>query len=325
MMNGAMLLLATAALSTGLLTGHAWADPPAAPQVASPAAVELTSMRLTDRVHVLHGGPDGNVLVLTGTDGLLLVDGQAADKLGAVQEAVSRLSDAPVRFVVNTHYHPDHVGANAAYAEQGATVVSHVHAREDMSRRSVVEEMGWTLEPAPREAWPGLTYRSRMELHLDGETVVLEHLPAAHTGGDTLVHLRDANVLHAGDVYEVEAYPFLDIWHGGTLEGMVAAVDRMLEIAGPGTQVVPGHGPVSTRADLVDYRSMLSTLRERIEAAVAAGQSLDEFLATDPTADFSERRGSQAGAVRLATIAFMGQAAAREAAPQGADVGTYGR
>jgi len=274
----------------------------------------LTHTGLRPGVHLLSGGADGNVLVLVADEGLLVVDGQAVDKLPAVREAIAGVSDAPVRYVVNTHYHPDHVGANAAYAAEGATVVSHARCRDAMTRRSVVEELAWTVEAAPEDAWPTLTYDERLTLHVGDERVELTHLPAAHTDGDTVVHLREADVLHTGDLFEVGAYPFLDIWHGGSLGGLVAACDALLARCSDDTILVPGHGPPSARGDLVAYRAMLATLLERVTAAVAAGQSAEEFLAGRPVDDFDPRWGSPRAAARLAAIAFLGVTAGEPAA-----------
>jgi cyclase len=271
-------------------------------------AFALTVTTLTPRVSVLSGGPDGNILVLDGENEALIVDGQALDKLESVLAAVASVTEAPVRAVINTHYHPDHVGANGAYAAQGATVISHAACREQMTRASEVAALGWAIEAAPEAAWPTLTYDVRLDLHIEGEVVELHHLPAAHTGGDTVVRLRNADVIHAGDVFELAEYPFLDIWHGGSLPGLVAAVDRLLELAGENTRIVPGHGPVVGRAELVAYRDMLATLFERVSGAIDAQQHAEDFFAGGPTDDFDARWGSPRGAARLATYAFVGMA-----------------
>lgn len=273
-----------------------------------PPQVTLGVTTLTPRVHVLSGGPDGNVLVVAGDTEALLVDGQALDKLDAVRAAVAEVTAAPVRTVINTHYHPDHVGANGAYVAEGATVISHRACREQMTKASEVAALRWRIEAAPREALPTLTYEERLVLHLEGETVELIHVPAAHTGGDTIVRLREADVIHTGDLFELGAYPFLDIWHGGSLPGLVAGIDELLELAGPDTRIVPGHGPVAGREELLAYREMLGVVLARVQAAIAADQHAEDFLEAGPTDDLAPRWGSPAGAARLATYAFIGLA-----------------
>ncbi len=266
-------------------------------------ALQVNQVR--PHVHVLSGGPDGNVLVLVQEGAALLVDGQAVDKLSAVLSALSTVTDVPVRYVVNTHYHPDHVGANATFAERGATLISHRACREEMGRRSEVAALGWTIEAAPPEALPQLTYEGRLRLRLGEEVVDLHHMPAAHTAGDTVVHLKTANVIHTGDLFEVGGYPFLDIWHGGSLPGLVSAMDRLLELSDEETRFVPGHGPISSRADVVAYREMLAGALLRVQGAIDAGQHAQDFLASRPEVDFDYRWGSPKGALRLLTYAFI--------------------
>ncbi len=331
----AILALAVAMSSTVDAT-TASCEPAFAPGPATPRAALAQDVALLDAteiapgVHVLRGGADGNVLVLAGATETLVVDGQAAAVRESVQATVASVADAPVRWVVTTHFHPDHVGANAVYAAGGATVVAHEACREEMTRRSEVAAIGWTIEAAPEAAWPTLTYADRLDLHVavaraDGEStdgtagapdaasevVELHHLPAAHTAGDTAVRLRHADVIHTGDVLELGAYPFLDIWHGGTLDGLVAAVDRLLELGGPDTRYVPGHGPVADRAEVEAYRAMLAALQSEVRDAIAAGTHAEDFLASGPMDDVDPRWGSAKGAARLATYAFV-QAAPEE-------------
>jgi len=295
-------------------------------QEADAAAVPgaLRHSRLAPGVHLLSGGADGNVLLVVAGDEALLVDGRSVEGVEALRAAVAGITTARVRWVVDTHYHPDHVGANAAYAAEGATVVSHQRCRQDMTRRSAVESMGWVVEAAPQEAWPTLVYDERLTLHLGGATepvagatpadvpgsltVELLHAPAAHTSGDTIVCVREAHVLHTGDIVELGAYPFLDVWHGGSLAGCVGAVQLLLARCDESTQLVPGHGPVAGRADLLAYGQMLETLAQRVQAAIAAGQHVEAFLAGDPTGDFEARWGNPRSAARLAALAFAGAA-----------------
>lgn len=268
-------------------------------------AQELAHRTLAPGVQMLSGGPDGNVLVVDGADARLVVDGQAPGRADVVLAAIDELEGPPVRWVVNTHFHEDHRGLNAALAERGATVVSHREARALMQRGETIEDIGWTLTAAPAEALPGLVTAGDLTLHLGGMTVRLLHMPAAHTAGDLAVYVPEADVILAGDVFELGAWPFLDLWHGGTVDGLVAAADRLLEIAGDDTVIVPGHGPPSDRATVARWRDVIVGLRDKVDVAIAAGQTYVEFADSAPTRAWDDRWGGAAGGRRLAIFAFV--------------------
>lgn len=268
-------------------------------------AVVLTTVKLADDLFLITGSAAGNVLVATGTDATLLVDAQDPRHLDQARELVERVARSKIRFVVNTHFHEDHRGLNQVLAERGAVIVAHERTRRSMAISSDVPALEWHRQAAPHGAWPTLTFTSGLTLHVNDEVVEVIHLPAAHTDGDAVVRLRHHDVIHTGDIYEIGAYPFIDVWSGGSIDGMIAAVDRLLEWCGASTRLVPGHGPVSSKPELQAYRDMLVTIRDRVQHAIDEGRTLDELLVTRPTQEFDRARGGAAGGARLVRILYQ--------------------
>ncbi len=260
----------------------------AAQQDFSEVVVKATPIR--DGLYLVTGR-GGNIVASTGADGTFLVDDQYAPLTKRIQAALDEITDQPVRFVINTHWHGDHVGGNENFAEAGAVIVAHENVRRRMSSDQFMAAFNRTVPASPAKALPVVTFTQGVSLHLNGEDVRIIHVANAHTDGDALVHFERANVLHMGDVYFNGLYPFIDLDSGGGIHGMVAAVERGLALADDETVVVPGHGPLSNRAELAAYGAMLAGFRDRIAALKAAGQSLDEVVATQPTIEFDERLG----------------------------------
>lgn len=265
-----VLLAATAAYAQGGGPGEA---PP----------VEAT--RLAGSVYLLSGGAGANSSALVGADGVLLVDSKMGDASGAgIADALRGLSSGNVRFLVNTHEHPDHIGNNAMFAAQGAEIIAHEEVR------SVLAAGQRGGPPAPAEALPVATFGDGggMTLRLDGETVEIRHMPGAHTASNALVHYVNANVYHLGDLYTRTRYPVLA---GGTIDGFIAAADQVLEMSNADSKFIPGIGDVGDRADLIAFRKMLVTVRDRVAELVKQGKSLDEVAAAKPTAEFDATYG----------------------------------
>ena len=254
------------------------------------ASVEIRTVPVADGIHMLVGR-GGNVAVSTGEDGPLLVDDQYAPLTPKILAAVRALQDAPVRFVVNTHWHGDHTGGNENLGEEGALVVAHHAVRRRLAEGLDSRLLGREIPPAPEAALPVLTFGEDLDLHWNGGTLELRHVASAHTDGDAVVWFPEADVVHAGDVYFNGFYPFIDVESGGSVDGMLEAVDSILARAGDGTRIIPGHGPLSNRAELRVYRSMLATARERVAEAVAAGKDADATVAARPTADLDAKWG----------------------------------
>lgn len=264
----------------------------AALALAAPAAaqqdfskVEVRAEKLAPTVWMLTGA-GGNLGLSAGEDAVFLVDDQYAPLTEKIAAAIARVSPKPVRFVLNTHWHGDHVGGNEKLGRAGAVIVAHDNTRKRLSTEQFLEMWRATVKPLPKAGLPVVTFSRDTTFHLNGEEIRAFHVPRAHTDGDVIVHFAGSDVIHMGDVFWNRLYPLIDTGSGGTIDGMVAAVDRALALAGPGTRIIPGHGPLATRDELAAYREMLATIGSRIKAMIREGKKLEEIVEANPTADF---------------------------------------
>jgi glyoxylase-like metal-dependent hydrolase (beta-lactamase superfamily II) len=278
-------------------------------EVTTPVTVEAQALRAG--LHVLRGA-GCNVVAWAGGEGVMLVDSGSAAAAPQLLEAVGRISSASVRLVVNTHWHPDHVGGNPALRRAGASSVAHENTRERMNERQRIDAEALDVPAAPREALPVVTFDDALSLHLNGDRLSLLHVPGAHTDGDLIAWWDVANVVHVGDIYHADGYPLVDTGNGGSLAGLVAAVQTVLSRADARTVIVPGHGPVSNRAELAAYRDMLVAVGRRVRELVDQGASVEEVLAARPTAGYDERYGEAGeGAEDFVRVLYADLAARR--------------
>jgi len=252
--------------------------------------VEIRSAALRDGTWMLTGA-GGNMVASVGEDGSFLVDDQYAPLSERIAAALKALGPQPLRFVINTHWHGDHTGGNEAFGGAGAVIVAHDNVRRRMSTDQVIAAFGRQVPASPKAALPVLTFDRTATLHLNGDTVRIEHVPQAHTDGDALVKFERANVLHMGDTWFNGGYPFIDIGSGGGIDGFIAALDRGLALSDADTLIVPGHGKLGDRAALQAYRTLLDTARSRIAALKRGGKTRDEAIAAAPTAEWDAQWG----------------------------------
>jgi cyclase len=265
---------------------------PAAQAQPSIAQVVITPEKLADGLWMLTGA-GGNLLVCTGPDGVLLVDTQYGPLAAKIRTVVDSLSGGhPLRFVLNTHYHGDHVGGDSAMAAAGATIVAHANVRRRMSVDRFNETSGTTTKAAPAAALPTLTFSDSLTFHWKGHEVRVFHLPPGHTDGDAVAWVPAANVLHTGDLLFNGTYPVIDVSAGGSIGGMIRSIDLLLPLVGPATMVVPGHGPLADRAALLRFRGMLVTVRDRVTKLVKEGRTLEQVTAEKPLADLDSAWGT---------------------------------
>ncbi len=261
------------------------------------AGVELTIVPVAGRVHMIQRpGGGGNVGVFAGPDGVLLVDSLFAPLAERLVAAVRQVSDGEIRFLINTHVHPDHIGGNEPLARMDVLVLAHDNLRVRTLERLRTPRRGGGFAPRPPAgARPVLTYDSAVSFHFSGEEVRAFLAAAAHTDGDTFVHFPDSDVLHLGDVFRTTSYPIVDVYNGGTVAGTIAALETAIAMAGPGTRVIPGHGlEVVGRDALVEFLDMIVDVHDRVRALISEGRTLEEVMAARPTAAYDARWGQEA-------------------------------
>jgi len=252
--------------------------------------VEVASTKVAEGVYMLTGR-GGNIGVSIGEDGVFLVDDQYAPLTTKIRAAVVSLTPQPIRFVLNTHWHGDHTGGNENLGKMGSVIVAHENVRKRMSVEQFIAAFNSKVPPSPKAALPVITFADSVTFHLNGDEIRSFHVPPAHTDGDAIVHFKKANVVHMGDCFFNGMYPFIDVDSGGSIEGVIAAADKVLGLVDMNTKIIPGHGPVADKAALQIYRDVLATIRDRVKPMVAAGKTLDEVKAAGPTKDFDAKWG----------------------------------
>ena len=281
----------TAAVTLVLLAGSAIAQQaPAVSPVPPPdfSKVEIKTTDLGDNVYLLEG-QGGNITVALAQNGIIMVDGQFAPLHDKIKVAIAVISNLPVKYLINTHYHGDHTGGNESFARDGVTVVAQVNVKSRLAAGTTNGLTGVKTPPAPAGALPAKTYTETSKVRLPGRVANLKHIENAHTDGDTYVWFKTANVLATGDTFTNGRYPNIDFANGGNIKGMIAATDAYLKLTNAKSRIVPGHGPIADKKALTEYRIMLVTARDRMAKLVKDGKSEDEVVAAKPFADLDTK------------------------------------
>ncbi len=252
--------------------------------------VEIQTQKVAEGIYMLQGA-GGNIGVSVGSDGVFVIDDQYAPLAKKVRTAIAALSDKPVRFVINTHWHGDHTGGNEALGKGGAIIVAHANVRKRLQSTQFIKAFNMQSPPAPAAALPVVTFEEGVTFYWNGQTLEVKHPAAAHTDSDAVIHFKEANVIHAGDIYFNGFFPFIDASSGGSIEGMIAGADALLAASDEQTKIIPGHGQLSNRAELQAYRNMLATAYARLKALKGEGKSADEIVAAKPLADLEAEWG----------------------------------
>ena len=249
------------------------------------STVEIKVHKVAGNIYYLEGA-GGNVGVSVGDDGVVMIDDQFAPLTDKLLAAIRTISDKPVRFLINTHIHGDHTGGNENIGKLGIPIIAHDNVRVRLAQGVNGGE------PSPAAALPVLTYADTVSLHLNGEDVDIVKMPPAHTDGDSIIWFKSANVIHVGDVFRTTGYPGVDAGNGGSVKGTLDALQKIIDMAGPDTKLIPGHGVVSTRDDVVEFRNMVVEVQKRISDLIRQGMTLEQVVAAKPTADLDDRWGS---------------------------------
>lgn len=250
--------------------------------------VKIRPLKLTDNIYMLKGA-GGNIGVLTGKDGTLVVDDQFAPLSNKINGAIKTLDPAEIKFLVNTHIHGDHSGGNDNFARMGVTIVAHDNVRERMMKESTARN-GQKNPPRAKEAWPVISFPDRINFHLNDEDIEVIALDKGHTDGDVMIHFKKANIYHTGDAFVRYGYPFIDASNGGSFMAFVNSLDRMLAVLDDNSRVIPGHGELATKADVKAFRDKMADIRDQITAALKKGTKVEDItsmpIATKYDADF---------------------------------------
>lgn len=252
--------------------------------------VKIESIKVTDQIYMFTGS-GGNLGLFIGQDGTFLIDDQFApltEKIIAEVKAVG--GDFP-KFLINTHYHGDHTGGNENLGKGGTLIISHDNVRDRLRNGAFIREFNMKMAEVDPAGLPVITFSEDISFHLNGDTVQAIHVPHSHTDGDAIIYFSSANVIHAGDVIFSGFYPFIDVSHGGSIKGMINGVKLILSLSDENTKIIPGHGPLTNRAELSSYLTMLETAYERLRKLKADGKTAQEAIAAKPLADLEEEWG----------------------------------
>ncbi len=253
--------------------------------------VEYIPTTLSDTLTMLKG-QGGNIAISAGEDGVYIIDDQLQPLTDQLLVAISEISDQPIRFVINTHFHHDHVGGNETIGKGGAVIIAHDNIHQRMSSDYYSNFFDNTWPAWPQDALPVITFNDQITLHFNGEIAKVYHVPHGHTDGDSIVHFPASDVIHMGDIYFNGLYPYIDLDGGGNIEGMIAGAELGVSIAGEDTQIIPGHGPLSNKANLAEYRDFLVTARNNVQKLIDQGKNLEQAVAARPTAQWDATLGA---------------------------------
>lgn len=249
----------------------------------------FSSQKVSDGLYMLSaatGFTGGNIAVSVGNDGVAVIDNGIASVLEKLRAEISKITDKPVDYLINTHEHGDHTGNNQAFGADGTTLVSHRNLRTSLIKNGVGNGEAY-VAPAP-EALPEITFNDEMTLYINGDTARLMHFANAHTDGDAVIYFQNNNVIHTGDILFNGLFPFIDMDNGGSLEGMLSALKSIVEIGDNNTKIIPGHGKLASKTDIVAHISMLESSRAMVAELIAAGKSDEEILQANPLASYQD-------------------------------------
>jgi glyoxylase-like metal-dependent hydrolase (beta-lactamase superfamily II) len=258
-----------------------------AQELQSTKSNEPQPIKVAEGLYVLEDS-GCNITVSTGPDGTLVIDSGYKSQAEQNKARIAAISPGPIRFIINTHFHYDHVGGNGLFAKEGAIIVAHENARMRMSEEwkgAEILGMTWpTIPPYPKNFIPTLCFKKDLTIHFNNDIVRISHVPGGHSDSDAIIFFRKSHVIHVGDLFLSHSFPIIDIFHGGSVSCYIAGIDRIIGMCDDETTIIPGHGPISDLEDLRSYRNMLILARDRIEKLMEEGKTLEEIVAADPTA-----------------------------------------
>ena len=259
-------------------------------QDVDPAKIEIKTEKVGEGIYML-AGAGGNIGLAVGPDAVFMIDDEFAPLTPKIRAAVTQLTQKPIKFLLNTHWHGDHTGGNKDHGEAGVLIIAHENVRKRMSVGQFMAAFNTQVPPAPAAALPVVTFTDSVTFHLNGEEIRALHMPPAHTDGDSVVLFKNANIWHLGDLFFNGLYPFIDTGSGGSVDGMISDAEILLAKIDANSKLIPGHGPLAGKADYQRFHDMLKTVRDRIVPMIKAGKSQKDVQAAKPTKDFDEKWG----------------------------------
>lgn len=253
--------------------------------------VQINAIQVADNLYMLTG-QGGNIGLSVGEDGAVLIDDQFAPLSAKIKAAVAKITDKPIQFIINTHWHGDHTGGNQNFAGDGALIVAHDNVRKRMSIENTNTLSGQATPPSPDGALPVITFNESMTFHLNGEEAAVIHLPNSHTDGDSIIHFRKSNVIHTGDIFFHGAFPFIDINSKGSINGIIKSLQHIISIADDATKIIPGHGQLADKKAIEKDLQVLISARDRIQKLINEGKSLDQVKAANPVREYADSYGN---------------------------------
>ena len=254
------------------------------------AGVEIKTHQVAPGIYMLVGA-GGNIGVSAGADDVFMIDDQFAPLTDRITAAVAALSDQPIRFLVNTHWHNDHTGGNENLGNQGVLIVAHDNVYARMSKDTEIAAFNTVVPEAPKAALPVITFNDNVTFRLNGDEIRAVHYRHSHTDGDSVIHFVNANVIHTGDIWFNGFYPFIDVSSGGSIDGVISSISTLINLADDDTRIIPGHGPLGDKQGMQDYLEMLEAVRDRMNKLIAEGKSLDQIIELSPNADYDAAMG----------------------------------
>ena len=240
--------------------------------------VEIKVEKLSDNMYALFGS-GGNIGICAGEDGVIMIDDQYAPLSDKISAAIKTISDHPVKYLLNTHWHGDHTGGNENFANKGATIIAHENVRNRLNKEQTMKAFDRTVPAAPEAAWPVITFSDDLSLFANNEDIMAIHVHNAHTDGDALVFFPKSNILHMGDTYFNGRFPFIDLSSGGTVDGIIEAANKALFLVDEDTKIIPGHGAISNKTELMAYRDAIVNIRSKVKKGIDKGETLEEITA----------------------------------------------
>jgi glyoxylase-like metal-dependent hydrolase (beta-lactamase superfamily II) len=252
--------------------------------------VMIKSTKLSDTVYMLTG-QGGNIGLSVGVDGVFMIDDQFAPLSAKIKKEISTITNENIKFLINTHWHFDHTGGNENFGKEGVVIVAHDNVRKRMSKDSFIKAFNKTVPAAAKVALPVITFNDEITFNLNNDEIKVTHLKNAHTDGDSIIHFKSSNVIHTGDIFFNGAYPFIDESSKGDIEGIINATNYILTLVNNNTKIIPGHGKIANKADLINYRDTLITIKTRMQKLIEEGKTLEQVIALKPNADLDDTWG----------------------------------